>query len=1370
MSYTSVISSRGLESVYCFGRDGQGRSLQGLKVFFSSMRARVVGLLLILALGVPVALPAADLVVPRDHETIVAAIAAAQAGDRVLIRGGVYSTSSGETFPIPLKDGVTVQGAGKYVTIVDGSGSGQPAFSLTGVTVTISPVIEGLQVRGGGGPAVDGGAFFFDSNFGAPVVLQDLLLRFNTADRGGAVWASDTSVTLKDCEIRDNTVSFFGGGVAVSGALGSVTVDASTITENEAVNGNGGGAAALNDGTLELLGAQIVSNHARYGGGLHVEGSLPATVDDEGNPTVIRENTASAGGGGFQAFSGSALYLDQVEIASNIAPKDPAFRVGGSYLVMDRCRVAYHDAEQEVAECLTSSLEITNTMVYRNSSLSGAILLLENSGGVVVHSNFVYNTIPAASLSGAIVINGAPVAPNPILRLNNNIIAFNTGVGVVERTFSSDPEFRNNLLYGNALGQYTDEIFFIYTTQSQLNNQMTNAPQITGGMRTGDPAFLRPGLDDFRLGEASDARDRALPLISPPGSAYDFDLVPRYSAKSGTAPDIGAFEITAPGVNGTVLFYPQGPNLTITDDVLVFQFNRPVRLNGALTPSDFYLPVAGDLLPGTVAAQVDPRNPCHLLVTLQGPYSLQIQGVYSDSNLTPGSPSGIDLKAGVGTLKVVDADFGTPVLPLGGDPTTNTTALDIAIMGGPAKTVAINPLFGATLTPDATSLLPESKLVVPGGALIYDATIRFRTPEYPRASSSAIMFELVSGSPVLKYNNPARLTIQYDPEEFEALGYAEEDLEIYRLTEIEYDVFEFVSLREISDYAQTQDFASHTLSTSLEEIIPPRAVLPNSEVYEGHLKSIYMVWPRTTQAGYADIEYVGPSPVPRSTVVHLAGPPSVIETAVSFPNHRYATDPFSAIRMSLRSANYSREVTGRSPRPWRRTPTGVIAVSARETSPGGLGLGSFAGPVDVTFQYSDGLNTPFPSDLRSWTGEPVWRQQMLLYRFDPTQRAWAVLAPVSFPPERVLIAPLLDPLIPGAGVGLYTAVGDPTLEAYTQFTTAEGWTSGNAAPQLPAAVTSQSDGLLKITADGPEGYAWWGVPFGYYPARRDTLFVGSFEVHTDTLPSEMPGILTRINSSDGQRVSAYAIYGIGTGQAAPSPGVPKQYHVFLQPSGHCIESAHNGDLRFGSLTPYFEMLSFLPDTDPSGMIGLGSFRFRPVDPASLAPWTPEQTYDFAGTGSALGWRLFGEGQVFINYQLFPTAQGLVFQGGALNKFAGIGALSSVTLQPGRLYRVRCRVKSDAEPHVCPSFRLRVGDDKFEVSNMVVIASVDGGEESPSFNAREYDLYFYPPQEIAAPGTARLSLAFDYMNYGAADRFSTAFTLEQVSIDSTSWVP
>ena len=214
---------------------------------------------------------------------------------------------------------------------------------------------------------------------------------------GGGIW-NDGAVTVSDSTITGNT-GFYGGGI-FNGALSTLSVINSTISDNSATGGCGGGECASgggisNEGTTTISNSTISGNTTGPcdiicpgGGGIYSTGDLLTVT----NSTISGNSTGGTGGG---IWAGRFIVTNST-ISSNTAS------VGGGIFSVDAVNV--------VGDL------VVNTIVAGNSALSGGEI-----GGTIESAN--HNLIGDAASSGGITngVNGNIVGVNPLLGpLQNN--------------------------------------------------------------------------------------------------------------------------------------------------------------------------------------------------------------------------------------------------------------------------------------------------------------------------------------------------------------------------------------------------------------------------------------------------------------------------------------------------------------------------------------------------------------------------------------------------------------------------------------------------------------------------------------------------------------------------------------------------------------------------------------------------------------------------------------------------------------------------------------------------------------------------------------------------------------------------------------
>jgi predicted outer membrane repeat protein len=242
---------------------------------------------------------------------------------------------------------VTISG----LTLTDGAGSPGGVVVDWGENLTLDNVV----VTGGNSPTVGGGIAVLggDSPDAFSFTLRDSVVTGNSAlESGGGLFVDETEVTvlIQNSSLIAND-GLTGGGIATGLLIGDVTVVRSTISGNTAgVRGGGIYAGTLYNGSSVTIRQSTISgNSAPDGGGLFVDylyGSLlleNSTVSGnnavgepgstggglfigylygEGGTAIVRhstvvDNTAVRGGGIFLESGG--LSVDHTIVANNVA-------------------------------------------------------------------------------------------------------------------------------------------------------------------------------------------------------------------------------------------------------------------------------------------------------------------------------------------------------------------------------------------------------------------------------------------------------------------------------------------------------------------------------------------------------------------------------------------------------------------------------------------------------------------------------------------------------------------------------------------------------------------------------------------------------------------------------------------------------------------------------------------------------------------------------------------------------------------------------------------------------------------------------------------------------------------------------------------
>lgn len=239
---------------------------------------------------------------PDEYLSIKDAINAAEYGDSVLIASGAYYESQ-----INLKSGVTILGADRYTTIIDGSGTAV-FYDKTGSNTAI---VENLTIRSGMGAA----AMFISTPNSSPNIINNVF----TDSASGVVFlvnefGINTSNILNNEFINNNFGIWIGG---------SPTVNYSNITNN-IFTGNDTGIYLSGDSNIEPL----IQNNTIDNNGEGIK------IDNGPEPRISNNIITNNNGAGILLAGSVYTYIPEKteEILNSIQYNDVFNNQGGNYV------------------------------------------------------------------------------------------------------------------------------------------------------------------------------------------------------------------------------------------------------------------------------------------------------------------------------------------------------------------------------------------------------------------------------------------------------------------------------------------------------------------------------------------------------------------------------------------------------------------------------------------------------------------------------------------------------------------------------------------------------------------------------------------------------------------------------------------------------------------------------------------------------------------------------------------------------------------------------------------------------------------------------------------------------------------------------
>lgn len=546
------------------------------------------------------------------YATIADAIAAAGAGERLLLEGGVtFNENVVISNDLTLEGGYAGCDSGSQArTTINGGGSG----SVVIIDPDISAALSNLNLTNGNTTGEGGGIRLARGTGGGTLDIENVDIYGNAALWGGGLWVgAGASATGENVHIYNNTASAFGGGVRLYGGNAAFTdssihentspmgggvyatreldsapalnlTSSSDIYANAAQTGDGfGGGVYMSEGTISLAGGSTIDgNSATAGGGAYL---ITSTLTISGETSMIMRNTATGNGGGVYA-EGSAVNLDDSAALYNNTAGGSG---GGAYLDSSSLwgdkALLHHNAASSYGGgvyAVNSSTVDMDLGAYpcfgrRCSQLSDNTATTGYGGGVYASDSTVdlrqtFVEGNASSIGGGIYAYQSNVALYNVLVAGNNATG-GTGHGVRLYTGASLSGAHNTFAHNDAGGATAGRAIDIYDATLTLTNsivwghassindsmQDVTCSNIQGGYAGTDnldmdPQFVDPADADFRLKATSPVIDRCTT-----GESLDFENEsrPTMHIRPATPYDIGADEFSLPrvGINGGGCIY-----------------------------------------------------------------------------------------------------------------------------------------------------------------------------------------------------------------------------------------------------------------------------------------------------------------------------------------------------------------------------------------------------------------------------------------------------------------------------------------------------------------------------------------------------------------------------------------------------------------------------------------------------------------------------------------------------------------------------------------------------------------------------------------------------------------------------------------------
>jgi hypothetical protein len=446
-----------------------------------------------------------------DYATIQAGLNAANAGDSVLVRAGIY----GEFVTWP-RSGSAAGGA----IVLKAFGDGDAV--IDGAGLTVSPSHENLLL-------IDGMSYVAVIGL---EIRNSITASGQIFNKGIMVTGASQHVLIKQCRVHaiennNTTTSAGANAIGVFGTDGQTAISDVVIDSTEVYNCKTGYSESISiDGNVDGFRVSNCYVHDNNNIGILFAGhygECPNPANDQARHGVIADNRVER----CSSCSNPSYAGD--------CSADGIYSDGGGKSVIERNVVIACDIGMEAG-----------------AELAGAI-----DDSVVIRDNLIYTCN-----TGGIFIGGYARGRGWTIqcRVENNTLyqndMDNTGSGEILIQKAHDNAVRNNIMYTNAQKVGLSVAFdstnsYNNTVEYNLFYSSAGGTGIDGSAlgtnaRNADPLFVANGTN-FHLQATSPAINSCDPTYTPAVGELDLD---RLTRKAGSAVDIGAYESGSSAVSG----------------------------------------------------------------------------------------------------------------------------------------------------------------------------------------------------------------------------------------------------------------------------------------------------------------------------------------------------------------------------------------------------------------------------------------------------------------------------------------------------------------------------------------------------------------------------------------------------------------------------------------------------------------------------------------------------------------------------------------------------------------------------------------------------------------------------------------------------
>ncbi len=230
---------------------------------------------------------------------------------------GVYSQSTnGEIFPIQWWSSyINIMGSSEDLTVLDAESSGT-VIEIVNVTETL---LKDVTITGGS--ANKGGGLYCSSS---TLNLENVSILNNSASyQGGGIYSNGSSLILENVNIMDNFASTYGGGIYL--IYCELIMSSNQLFDNYCSDGaeeGRGGAIYMYESTLNLSECDILNNSANSHAGAIYMSRASADIDK----CTFVDNTSGGNVGGLYYYISDSLDITNCTFYNNTGSDSGAIR------------------------------------------------------------------------------------------------------------------------------------------------------------------------------------------------------------------------------------------------------------------------------------------------------------------------------------------------------------------------------------------------------------------------------------------------------------------------------------------------------------------------------------------------------------------------------------------------------------------------------------------------------------------------------------------------------------------------------------------------------------------------------------------------------------------------------------------------------------------------------------------------------------------------------------------------------------------------------------------------------------------------------------------------------------------------------------